>query len=133
MPAGLASSQLTWRSVAGNHFGSHESPQMTRMAEGEGSKEPDTENEVSATNGQPSPKTPKATATNDTEEEEEDEEEPRLKYATLTQNLSSLYRNGDASSAFLVAGDKMVGMLTSMERRVGRHTYSCSIADCWYT
>ncbi|EXJ84990.1 hypothetical protein A1O3_05665 [Capronia epimyces CBS 606.96] len=43
----------------------------------------------------------------DEEEDEEDEEEPRLKYATLTRNLSPLYRNGDATSTFLVAGDKM--------------------------
>lgn len=46
----------------------------------------------------------------DEEEEEEDEEdeEPKLKYARLTQHLGSVYRNGDATSAFLVAGDKMV-------------------------
>ena len=44
----------------------------------------------------------------DDDDEEEEEEEPRLKYARLTQNLSSVYRNGDATSAFLVAGDKMV-------------------------
>ena len=42
------------------------------------------------------------------EEEEEEEEEPRLKYASLTKNLKSVYRNGDATSSFLVAGDKMV-------------------------
>jgi vacuolar protein sorting-associated protein 41 len=46
----------------------------------------------------------------DTEEEEEDEEdeEPKLKYARMTAHLGPLYRNGDATSAFLVAGDKMV-------------------------
>ena len=42
------------------------------------------------------------------EEEEEDDEEPRLKYASLTKHLRPVYRNGDATSAFLVAGDKMV-------------------------
>lgn len=42
------------------------------------------------------------------EEEEEEEEEPRLKYATLTKNLMPVYRNGDAASTFMVAGDKMV-------------------------
>lgn len=42
------------------------------------------------------------------EEEEEEEEEPQLKYARLTQHLSPVYRNGDATSAFIVAGDKMV-------------------------
>jgi hypothetical protein len=47
---------------------------------------------------------------NDEEEEEDDEEdEPRLNYTSLTKYLRPLYRNGDATSAFLVAGDKMVG------------------------
>ncbi|KIH93864.1 vacuolar assembly protein [Sporothrix brasiliensis 5110] len=52
---------------------------------------------------------------NDEDEDEDDEddsddedEEPRLKYARLTTNLGGLYRNGDATSAFLVAGDKMI-------------------------
>ena len=40
--------------------------------------------------------------------EEEEDEEPRLKYASLTKHLKPIYRNGDATSAFLVAGDKMV-------------------------
>ena len=44
------------------------------------------------------------------EEEEEEEEEPRLKYASLTKHLKAVYRNGDATSAFLVAGDKMVSL-----------------------
>jgi hypothetical protein len=47
----------------------------------------------------------------DDEEEEdsdEDTEEPRLKYAYLTKHLGSVYRSGDATSTFLVAGDKMV-------------------------
>lgn len=49
----------------------------------------------------------------DDEEEEEDDdededEEPRLKYARLTQNMSGLYRNGDATSTFVVGGNKMV-------------------------
>lgn len=42
------------------------------------------------------------------EDEDEEEDEPRLKYTSLTRNLGPLYRNGDATSAFLVAGDKMV-------------------------
>ena len=41
-------------------------------------------------------------------EEEEEDEEPRLKYASLTKSQAPVYRNGDATSAFLVAGDKMV-------------------------
>ena len=43
--------------------------------------------------------------------EDEEDEEPRLKYASLTRTLKSVYRNGDATSEFLVAGDKMVGRL----------------------
>jgi vacuolar protein sorting-associated protein 41 len=93
---------------------------MTRMAEGEGSKEPEIDDRVSAINGEPSPKTPQAAATDDTEDEEEEEEEPRLKYAPLTKNLTSVYQNGDASSAFLVAADKMVCFYQNMVRRGGR-------------
>lgn len=44
----------------------------------------------------------------DEEEEEDEEDEPRLNYTSLTKYLRPLYRNGDATSAFLVAGDKMV-------------------------
>lgn len=50
----------------------------------------------------------------DVEEEDDDDdgedEEPKLKYARLTAHLLPVYRNGDATSAFLVAGDKMVGL-----------------------
>jgi archaellum component FlaD/FlaE len=42
------------------------------------------------------------------DDDEDEDEEPRLKYARLTQNLNGLYRNGDATSACLVGGDKMV-------------------------
>lgn len=44
----------------------------------------------------------------DGNEEDEEDEEPRLKYAYLTKHLGSVYRNGDATSSFLTAGDKMV-------------------------
>lgn len=44
----------------------------------------------------------------DDDEDEDEEDEPRLKYTSLTKNLKTLYRNGDATSSFLVAGDKMV-------------------------
>lgn len=44
----------------------------------------------------------------DDDDDEEEEDEPRLKYTSLTKNLKPLYRNGDATSTFLVAGDKMV-------------------------
>lgn len=42
------------------------------------------------------------------EEEEDEDEEPRLKYAYLTKHITNLYRGGDATSTFLVGGDKMV-------------------------
>lgn len=42
------------------------------------------------------------------EEEDDEDEEPRLKYAYLTKHLGSVYRNGDATSSFITAGDKMV-------------------------
>jgi hypothetical protein len=42
------------------------------------------------------------------DEEDEDDDEPKLKYARLTGQLAPVYRNGDATSTFLVAGDKMV-------------------------
>ncbi|KAI1455131.1 hypothetical protein F4805DRAFT_436983 [Annulohypoxylon moriforme] len=44
----------------------------------------------------------------DEDEEDEEDEEPKLKYARLTQHMGAAYRNGDATSAFLVAGDKMI-------------------------
>jgi hypothetical protein len=40
-----------------------------------------------------------------------EEDEPKLKYARLTSHLGPVYRNGDATSTFLVAGDKMVGLV----------------------
>lgn len=67
--------------------------------------------------------------TDDDEEEEEDddqeaegsddgdeeEDEPKLKYARLTSYLGPVYRNGDATSTFLVAGDKMVCLAVTMK------------------
>nr|XP_036582120.1 vacuolar assembly [Colletotrichum truncatum]KAF6790780.1 vacuolar assembly [Colletotrichum truncatum] len=44
----------------------------------------------------------------DDEDDDDEDEEPRLKYARLTQHLGPIYRNGDATSSFLVAGDKMI-------------------------
>lgn len=44
----------------------------------------------------------------DDDEEEDEDEEPRLKYAYLTKHIPNLYRGGDATSTFLVGGDKMV-------------------------
>lgn len=85
------------------------------MAAGEGSIEPEEDEQRPARNGKPSPSTPKAKAADDTEDEEEEDEEPRLKYAPLTKNLTSLYRNGDASSTFCVAGDKMVWLFSERD------------------
>jgi hypothetical protein len=42
------------------------------------------------------------------EDDDDDEEEPQLKYLYLTKSLGAVYRNGDATSSFLTAGDKMV-------------------------
>ncbi|KAM5448504.1 Vacuolar protein sorting-associated protein 41 [Microsporum audouinii] len=48
---------------------------------------------------------------NDEGEEDDDDvedEEPRLKYAPITPVLSPLYRNKDATSTFMTAGNKMI-------------------------
>jgi len=52
--------------------------------------------------------TPAQKSEEDEDDEEEEEEEPRLEYTSITKKLTAVYRNGDATSAFLVAGDKMV-------------------------
>ncbi|KAJ5916316.1 hypothetical protein N7504_000331 [Penicillium tannophilum] len=44
----------------------------------------------------------------DLDESDEEDEEPKLKYAYLSKHLGSVYRNGDATSTFLVAGDKLI-------------------------
>ena len=54
-------------------------------------------------------------ASTDVEDDDEVEDEPKLKYARLTSHLGPVYRNGDATSAFLVAGDKMVCPLIQMD------------------
>ena len=51
----------------------------------------------------------------DNDGKDEDEgEEPKLKYSRLTGNLTSIYRNGDSTSAFSIAGDKMVRECNSL-------------------
>ena len=50
----------------------------------------------------------KSQLSDEDEAEDDEDEEPRLKYARLTQHLSGVYKNADATSSFLVAGDKMV-------------------------
>jgi vacuolar protein sorting-associated protein 41 len=47
----------------------------------------------------------------DDEETEGPDEEPKLKYHRLTDSLTSAYKNGDATSSFLVSGDKLVSRL----------------------
>lgn len=83
------------------------------MAEGEGSKEPEVLDTSQTENEEPRDGSTKVAASEEEEEgeDEDEEEEPRLKYAPVTNKLSSIYRNGDAVSAFLVAGDKMVGLI----------------------
>lgn len=44
----------------------------------------------------------------DEDESDDEDEEPRLKYARLTPHMNGVYRNGDMTSACMVAGDKMV-------------------------
>ncbi|KAF7510213.1 hypothetical protein GJ744_006909 [Endocarpon pusillum] len=80
------------------------------MAEGEGSTEPDISDTTPMRNGGIQDGTTASASVQDEEDGEEDdeEEEPRLKYATVSKRLSSVYRNGDAISAFLVGGDKMI-------------------------
>ena len=55
------------------------------------------------------------------EDEEEEDEEPRLEYASLTRSLGPVYRNGDATSASLVAGDKMVRLLAGKQQPCAEH------------
>jgi hypothetical protein len=50
----------------------------------------------------------RAAEDDDDEEDDDADEEPKLKYSRLTSSLGPVYRNGDATSSFLVAGDKMV-------------------------
>lgn len=64
----------------------------------------DEEESTLASNGKPETENGEEGEASD----EDEDEEPRLKYASLTQHLKTVYRNGDATSAFLVAGDKMV-------------------------
>jgi vacuolar protein sorting-associated protein 41 len=93
------------------------------MAEGEGSKEPEDSDATPTRNGDPKDRMTAPVARQDDErdegDEEDEEEEPRLKYTPVTKRLSSLYRNGDAVSAFLVGGDKMVRR-TTLEKRHSR-------------
>jgi hypothetical protein len=44
----------------------------------------------------------------DDEDNDGQNEEPKLKYTRLTASLGAVYRSGDSTSSFMVAGDKMV-------------------------
>jgi hypothetical protein len=44
----------------------------------------------------------------DNDDDDDVDEEPKLKYSRLTRDLGPVYRNGDATATFVVAGDKMV-------------------------
>ena len=59
------------------------------------------------------------------DEEEEEEEEPRLEYVSMTKKLTAVYRNGGATSTFLVAGDKMVRMFRRYTYRSYRAQARC--------
>lgn len=66
------------------------------------------------------PSKPQAASIDSDDEDDEEEgqdEEPKLKYSRLTGSLGAVYRAGDSSSAFLVAGDKMVCHLSSLRRK----------------
>jgi hypothetical protein len=76
----------------------------------------------------------------DEDDDDEEEEEPKLKYAKLTGNLAGVYRNGDFTTAFCVAGDKMIMgtqdgnihalSLPTMENIRTYHAHSASITSC---
>lgn len=75
----------------------------------------------------------------DEDDTEEEDEEPKLKYARITTQLGPIYRNGDATSTFLVAGDKMfigthngnvhVASLPSFKFLRVYHAHSASISS----
>ena len=91
---------------------------MAREAtEKETGEEPGKGKRKPPSNGEAVHNDPDEEETNNSDEEEEEDEEPRLKYASLTKHLKPVYRNGDATSAFLVAGDKMVSNMYSTCKR----------------
>jgi hypothetical protein len=58
------------------------------------------------------------------DEDDEDGDEPKLKYVRLTGHLGPVYRNGDATSAFLVAGGKMVSLGETKSKILAEQRYS---------
>ena len=66
------------------------------------------------------------------DDEEEEEEEPRLEYLSMTKKLTPVYRNGDATSTFLVAGDKMVRHCGQFESAtIARQNRAEATIDHW--
>ncbi|PGH15419.1 hypothetical protein AJ79_02395 [Helicocarpus griseus UAMH5409] len=64
------------------------------------------------------------------EDEEDEDDEPRLKYASLTRSIGSVYRNGDATSSFLTAGDKMhVLSVPSFQVHRVYHAHSATVSS----
>ena len=51
----------------------------------------------------------------DSDDEDGVDEEPKLKYTRLTSSLGAVYRNGDATSSFMAAGDKLVRRKAGLE------------------
>lgn len=77
-------------------------------------------------NGAPPPKSEEVD-----DDEEEEEEEPRLEYTSMTKKLTAVYRNGDATSTFLVAGDKMVSSIRRIEGSIVAPSQQAeSTTDC---
>lgn len=60
------------------------------------------------------------------DDEDDEDEEPSLKISRLTPHLNAVYRNGDATSAFLVAGDKMVSCSGGL--RIGTLLMLCRLS-----
>ncbi|CAN9153568.1 unnamed protein product [Alternaria alternata] len=50
----------------------------------------------------------KESVEHDSDDDDDVDEEPKLKYSRLTRDLGPVYRNGDATATFMVAGDKMI-------------------------
>lgn len=66
----------------------------------------------------------------DEDDDDEADEEPKLKYTRLTSSLGPVYKNGDATSSFLVAGDKMVGRMLQASSLSDRRAYAELQIDC---
>jgi hypothetical protein len=68
-----------------------------------------------ASNGTSDDQSSQADDGDEDEDDDDVEEEPKLKYARLTSSLGTVYRNGDATSSFMAASDKMVRRIAVLE------------------